>query len=348
MTRVAKVERKIEYFPISCEIKEFNDQKYQFGGYLNYKNNIDYGEDRTLDGAFGITLNDSYARKKAQGLEYLYPYLWNHDFNILPPGGIFDANEDKKGLYTWVQLNPEMQLGRELYSSIKQRMMLKQSMGYKSHKWEYVKEGGRTIRNLLEVQIVEGSAVVFPMNDLAQIDTVKSLVPTKDFNATYNQRLQEDWLDDFYILWYSLRTEIFQALRDSTTPVPTIQASLDQFNTALLAYVQQGLDIGIVEALQPNGGDMYYYMSEVADYENKAGRMISDKNHRMLTAAADGIAGHVKSIQSLLKSAQQQTASVAGADDPPHDTKEALDDDAVSTHLDELLQALSISSALRK
>src|SRR5260221_521821 len=173
--RVAKIERKIEYLPCISGIKEVDDAKYQIGGYLNYLNNIDFGKDRTMRGAFRKTLQDSFARKSAQSLDFLWPYLWNHDYNILPPGGIYDADEDKKGLYTRTQFNPETQLGRELFASFKAKMLQKQSMGYKAIQVEYVKEEGETIRNLLEVAVMEGSAVVFPMNDLAQVDTVKHL-----------------------------------------------------------------------------------------------------------------------------------------------------------------------------
>ncbi len=174
--RIAKIERKIEYFPIiGGEIKATNDAQGIVEGYLNYIGNIDFGDDRTMPGAFRKTLADSYARKSAQGLDFLYPYLWNHDYSQLPPGGIFDADEDRKGLYTKTQFNLDIQMGRELYSSFKMGTTKKQSMGYKAITVEYVKDEatGRTIRNLLEVAVMEGSCVVFPMNDMAQVDTVK-------------------------------------------------------------------------------------------------------------------------------------------------------------------------------
>ncbi len=178
MSRIAKIERKTEYFPIiGGEIKATNDAQGIVEGYLNYIGNVDYGDDRTMPGAFKATLRDSYSRKSAQGLDYLWPYLWNHDYSQLPPGGIFEANEDRKGLYTKTQFNMDMQMGRELYSSFKMGTMKKQSMGYRAIQVDWVKEDGRSIRNLLEVAVMEGSAVVFPMNDLAQVDTVKRFWP---------------------------------------------------------------------------------------------------------------------------------------------------------------------------
>src|SRR5260221_5443278 len=105
MSRYASLERKTEYFPIVGEMKATNDAKGIMEGYLNYIGNVDYGDDRTMPGAFKRTLKQSYERKSIQGLDYLWPYLWNHDYSIIPPGGIFEANEDERGLYVKVQYN---------------------------------------------------------------------------------------------------------------------------------------------------------------------------------------------------------------------------------------------------
>src|SRR5258708_15284135 len=128
--RTPKIERKIEYFPIiGGEIKATNDQKGIVEGYLNYIGNIDFGDDRTMPGAFKKTLADSYARKRAQNLDFLYPYLWNHDYSQLSPGGIFEANEDRKGLYIKTQLNLAIQRARDLYASFTGGFIKKQAMG---------------------------------------------------------------------------------------------------------------------------------------------------------------------------------------------------------------------------
>src|SRR6266568_7667965 len=118
--RAPKIDRRTEYFPIiGGEIKATNDTKGIVEGYLNYIGNIDFGDDRSMKGCFVKTISDSYARKSSQDLDFLWPYLFNHDYSQLPPGGIFDADEDRKGLYTKTQFNLDMQSGRELYSSFK-------------------------------------------------------------------------------------------------------------------------------------------------------------------------------------------------------------------------------------
>src|SRR6266568_2530619 len=384
MVRLAKLERKTEYFPIlGGEIKATNDAQGIIEGYLNYIGNIDYGDDRTMNGAFRNTIRDSYARKSKQGLDFLWPYLFNHDYNQLPPGGIFDADETSRGLYIKTQFNMDIQSGRELYSSFKMGTMRKQSMGYKALQVEYVKdeETKRTIRNLLEVAVMEGSAVVFPMNDLAQVDTVKNLnrrnfymtgnklltrqelpaiTTTKDYAASYAETLQQDWVSDLWNLWYPLRNEVLVALQTGDTPEEDVAVAIKQFTSAMIAYVQRGIELDMTEYLQSNGNSPSAYMSADDNPETKAGRTISDANHKKIAYAADGIMTHVKAIRGVLNSAAQRANDLQGypvyptsSADPTPEQKQ--DDDAqpqepyidVHTTLHDLANMLSADNAYR-
>src|SRR6266700_4166777 len=383
MVRLAKLERKTEYFPIlGGEIKATNDAQGIIEGYLNYIGNIDYGDDRTMKGAFRNTIRDSYARKSKQGLDFLWPYLFNHDYNQLPPGGIFDADETSRGLYIKTQFNMDIQSGRELYSSFKMGTMRKQSMGYKALQVEYVKdeETKRTIRNLLEVAVMEGSAVVFPMNDLAQVDTVKNLnrrnfymtskllpkqempAVTKDYATSYEAITQQDWRSDLWNLWFPLVNEILVAFQTGDTPVEDTQAALKQFNAATIAYVQRGVELDMTEYLtsDDNGNSPSMYMSADDNPETKAGRTISDANHKKIAYAADGIMTHVKAIRGVLNTAAQRANDLQGypvyptsSADPTPEQKQ--DDDAepqepyidVHTTLHDLASLLSADNAYR-
>ncbi len=380
--RAPKIDRKIEYFPIiGGEIKATNDQKGIVEGYLNYIGNIDYGDDRTMPGAFRKTLSDSYSRKAAQDLDFLWPYLWNHDYSQLPPGGVFEANEDRKGLYTKTQFNLDLQMGRELYASFKMGTMKKQSMGYKAIQVDWVKEGGKSIRNLLEVAVMEGSAVVFPMNDMAQVDTVKNnrrnfYMPgklptkqeypaiTKDYAASYAATLQQDWCSDLWNLWYPLRNEVIVAFQTGDTPVEDVQAAVKQFSAALIAYVQRGVELDMTEYLQPDDDDTApspMYMSADDNPETKdtkEGRVLSAANHVKITKAVDGIDGHVKTMKDVLKSAAQRQNTIAGttlyssSDDPIPEQKQEdeTEDEAdmlnkLRSSIDDLAATLQFSNA---
>ena len=318
MPRLAKIDRKVEYFPIiGGEIKATNDAKGIVEGYLNYIGNIDFGDDRTMPGAFKKTLSDSYARKTQQSLDYLWPYLFNHDYSQLPPGGIFEANEDRRGLYIKTQFNLDIQMGRELYSSFKMGTMKKQSMGYKAIQVDWVKEEGKSIRNLLEVAVMEGSAVVFPMNDLAQVDTIKNRrtfvmsgkekpILTKDYAASYAQVTQQDWCSDLWNLWYPLKNEIITAFQIGDSPIADVEAALTQFGVAMLAYVQQGIALDMTEYLQPddNGNSPMMWMTAADNPDTKDAaddtKKLSAASHAKMTKAIGGMEGHIKEMKSEL------------------------------------------------
>lgn len=186
------VPRPPEFKAAAFQVKATDDSRGIIEGILNAIGNIDDGKDRTMANAFKKTLNDSYSRKSAQHLAYLWPYLWSHDPNEPPIGGIFDADEVKAsgdtpaGLFVKVQLILDIERARDVYACFKAQEegttkssgLLKQSMGYKTIRSEYVNEkiDGQvvSVRNLLEVQVWEGSAVVFPMNDLSIVTNVKS------------------------------------------------------------------------------------------------------------------------------------------------------------------------------
>jgi HK97 family phage prohead protease len=186
------IPRPPEFKAVSFHVKATNDTRYQIEGILNAIGNVDEGLDRTMPGAFKKTVGDAYSRKSAQHLDYLWPYLWNHDPNEPPIGGIYESEEirakgdDPAGLFIKVQLIEDIQRARDVYSCFKSQAqgntassgLLKQSMGYKTILHEFVPEEveGRkvNVRNLREVQVWEGSAVVFPMNDLSIVSSVKS------------------------------------------------------------------------------------------------------------------------------------------------------------------------------
>jgi HK97 family phage prohead protease len=504
MPRVPKIDRPVEYFPIiGGEIKATNDAKGIVEGYLNYIGNIDYGDDRTMPGAFRKTLSDSYSRKATQGLDFLWPYLWNHDYSQLPPGGIFDADETRKGLYTKTQFNMDIQMGRELYSSFKMGTMKKQSMGYKAIQVDWVKEENKSIRNLLEVAVMEGSAVVFPMNDMAQVDHVKRFWPgysakgsasgktswplaergvswdggqarkdiqawatsgdsvnwskaaqcffwveksppenlsqcklpfvmksggsmkaipagviaaagavsgargganidnvdgvkskiasyyhkmkmtppwekgatmdiySKDYAETYQRVTQQGWLADLWDLWYPLRNEILTAFQTTDDPAAEVQKALAQFAPAVLAYVEKGVELDMIECLQPSSDDGDSSMPAMMSRddnpetkEDKAGRVISAANHAKLKAAADGIKAHVETIHGVLRAAssdpaqRQNTISgyqVYSGNEPPEQKEEDEheDEDEASVlnklraSIDDLATTLQFSNAAK-
>ena len=174
---------------------------------------------------------------------------------------------------------------------------------------------------------------------------------SKDYTESYQQTSQQDWVSDLWNLWYPLRNEIITAFQTGDTPAEDVQKALDQFSTAVLAYVQQGIALDMTEFLQPdddNSGPMPLYMSAEDNPETKDVKKLSAASHAKMTKALDGITGHVKEMKSEL-SRQRANAlqgyQVYANDDPPQqkqedDPTEEQEDEDESTTLNKMREAV--------
>ncbi|NFJ83981.1 hypothetical protein FDA84_14945 [Clostridium botulinum] len=161
----------LEFKGLQIEIKEITE-KGLFKGIASPFNNIDYGNDRVLP---------SVANKNNGKT---VPYLWQHDTRE-PIGEVKLTStntgidiEGKLYLDTLENGNPTIPNAYKAYTLMKNNK-LKNSIGYKTLDYEYVTEGKKTIRNLKDIDIMEVSAVTFPMNPKANITDVKQEGGTK-------------------------------------------------------------------------------------------------------------------------------------------------------------------------
>jgi HK97 family phage prohead protease len=177
-TTMAPIERKVEYWPIRTQMKTVGDESQGIlEGLLNRTSVIDLGSDRTMPGCFKKSIKSAYARRAQSGSPYLWPYLFSHQADSIPIGGVFSAEENKDGLFIKSQLNMELALARDVFSSARAKTLTGQSMGYRAVTVEWVKEEGKSIRNILECEIMEASVTLFPMNIDSQITAVKRFWP---------------------------------------------------------------------------------------------------------------------------------------------------------------------------
>ena len=152
-------------FEIKREPEEEQDTG-KFTGYGSIFGNKDLGNDIVMDGAFA----KSIARKGAKGIKMLY----NHKTD--EPIGVFEEIiEDRRGLKVKGQLALGTQRGKEVYELMKMGAIDGLSIGYRVDQkgYEYDDRGKR--RKLKEVDLMEISAVTFPMNPKARIQMVKNL-----------------------------------------------------------------------------------------------------------------------------------------------------------------------------
>jgi hypothetical protein len=225
---------------------------------------------------------------------------------------VTDAREDAKGLFITAKINLAIQAGRDLYASLKARTLDRFSMGYKAIQQEYVRDKttGKSIRNLLEVAIMEASVVLFPMAPESVVTSIKSredytnmLLRSKDFTSNYQSAQLDDWQYDD---WSGISSALQQSILDLFTPGRSPLADFErdvapQLLDALRQYIQDGIDLGYSTAPASAQGVTPSSMMSMsgAGGQSKAG-YLSAGSHAKIAEASVNINKHVKIIQSEL------------------------------------------------
>tara|TARA_R100001440_G_scaffold36955_2_gene56160 strand:+ start:21556 stop:22248 length:693 start_codon:yes stop_codon:yes gene_type:complete len=165
-------EQEFKYIDIQCELKMETDEEKgsgRFSGYASIFGNKDLGNDVVEEGAFAKSLRN----KSAKSVKMLYQHKTDE-----PIGVYKKVVEDEKGLYVEGQLAMGTQRGKEVYELMKMGAIDGLSIGYKvdAKGYEYDERGKR--RKLKEVDLMEISAVTFPMNPKARVRKVKGVENT--------------------------------------------------------------------------------------------------------------------------------------------------------------------------
>ena len=151
-------------FDIKAMQDDNDEEKGVFQGYGSIFGNKDLGNDVVVQGAFA----KSIGRKGAKAVKMLYQHRPDE------PIGVFDEIiEDNRGLKVKGRLAMGTQRGREVYELMKMGALDGLSIGYRvSPKGADYDERGKK-RMLKEVDLMEISAVTFPMNPKARVAQVK-------------------------------------------------------------------------------------------------------------------------------------------------------------------------------
>lgn len=152
-----------------AELKAVHDEdeldKGEFSGYASVFGNVDLGNDIVERGAFTKSLRRKGYRKVKM--------LYQHD--VKQPIGVFDMiKEDDNGLFVKGRLAMATQKGKETYELMKMGAIDGLSVGYRVDQKGYHYDDKKKKRRLKEVDLMEISAVTFPMNPKATIHGVKS------------------------------------------------------------------------------------------------------------------------------------------------------------------------------
>jgi|TARA_R100000149_G_scaffold12056_1_gene4561 HK97 family phage prohead protease len=166
---VTSDDEETKHLDFEAEIKAYHDddddeEKGRFSGYGSIFNNKDLGNDVVQQGAFSKSL----ARKGPKGVKMLY----QHDQK--QPIGVFEEIlEDNRGLKVKGRLAMGTQKGREVYELMKMGAIDGLSIGYRVSPKGYHHDEKTKARIIKEVDLMEISAVTFPMNQRAKIQAVK-------------------------------------------------------------------------------------------------------------------------------------------------------------------------------
>lgn len=163
------------------------DDEGHFTGYASVFELEDLDGDIIKPGAFKKTL----AEKKR------FPFLWQH--MVQEPIGWVEMEEDEKGLkITNGKLILDVQRAAEARALMKEGAINGLSIGFEYVKWENIDGGNGKI--VTEIKLWEVSAVTFPAQPAAMIETVKTLDISKlstddDIGDVEGKDMNQDNLD---------------------------------------------------------------------------------------------------------------------------------------------------------
>lgn len=267
-----------------------------FDGILAVYNNVDLGGDSILPGAFTKTIRE-------HGNEV--PMLWQHDTK--EPIGTLTLTDSQDALLVKGQLLMELPMAQKAYALLKAQIIKGLSIGYDTIK----KDTEAGVRKLKEIRLWEGSVVTFPMNQLAMVTAIKSLLEKKD---DFNTELAEIQLrDGGYQIMNALGNALYSLPWQSMSKEDKVAAgdvTCDQFKEAFMAWL--GL---YIDYLTEQYGDFQTMSAEeIETKQQKSGRAISAANMKILKEAH----GHVKSLDDIFDTLIDDTA-----DDEMDDDKSA-------------------------
>ena len=150
-------------------------------GYGAVKGNIDQGDDMIVNGAFSKTEQERKGK-----VVFLQDHIPSIDHTL----GVTTFSEDDYGLFCEFEINLSKEKGREAYALAKQLqehgMQMGLSIGFAipKGKSEYVELNNKSVRLIKEVILYEVSMTNFPMNDMARVNNIKSLLDIYE-NYTY-------------------------------------------------------------------------------------------------------------------------------------------------------------------
>ncbi len=169
---------ELENKSFKFEVKGLSEDG-SFEGFGAAFNNVDFGDDVIVRGAFAESLVETPINQVRM--------LWQHDWSEVI-GKFTEATETEEGLFVRGQLFiDDIQRAKEAYKLIKEKAIGGMSIGFRIVERTF-KEG---VRILEKVSLHEISLVTFPMNEMAKVTNVKSIKENIKSEADFEKHLRD-------------------------------------------------------------------------------------------------------------------------------------------------------------
>ena len=161
--------------------------------------------DRFIKGAFLESINEHKLNRNRQ-----VRFKDNHG-RVVGGFPIDGVHEDDTGLFGTAEVNLDIQQGNELFSIIKQGVIVDFSIGFAAIDFETeTVDEDDIIRNITKAIIFEASAVSEPMNPKAVITDVKALGETVEKVLRLNESLNDDQIKQILAELESIDQSVFE------------------------------------------------------------------------------------------------------------------------------------------
>lgn len=265
------METKVFSIDISrTEVKTDGDQGI-VTAYASVFNNVDSGLDRVRKGAFTKTL-------KSRDKNIIY--LPSHDYGAhisQIPGVPMTIEEDDYGLKTVTKFFLNTPAGRDSFEVIKGYQDAGRPLGlsftYEVVQKAYVKEGNKTVRDLIECELYEYGHCPLPMNEAARTTGVKYASGDADAKANIGGSLSSAMYD-------ALTNRLYDWLGQSSIDPDQFTKLHGIIGEALVGLLGKLGDLGDIEVTGSGWGWFSRTEDLLAKVETdlKAGRVMSQRN----------------------------------------------------------------------
>lgn len=158
--------------------------------------------------------------------------LWNHDANFVlgrTKSGTLELAEDKRGLLSKIT-PPDTQWARDLRVSIERGDVNQMSFGFRTirDRW-HQDEGGKSLRELLEVELLDVSPVTFPAYPQTAVEArsvIAALASRNDVPAEIRRRVLGEAIAHLQTALDALRAEPNESDR-AGVPLDLLRLQLD-------------------------------------------------------------------------------------------------------------------------